>query len=124
MTKRAYLTKKDRAQMAFDQGYLCGCGCEKKISDDGSMEIGEHVWIYVAWGNEAKPDSLWLPACSALKTPNDLRRIAKAKRQRGETGQQARRARRKAEGRAALIQNRGFDKTRTRGFDGVVRARP
>lgn len=99
MTKRAYLTPKERAQMAFDQGGLCGCGCDQPL---GKETIGEHVYILVAWGNEAKPDSLWRKDCSLKKTKEDMRKHARVRRLAGLTGQLKRR---KARGHS-LIQSR------------------
>lgn len=56
-----------------------------------------------------------------FKTKDDVKRIAKAKRQAQETGQQKRRRDRKASGRPPLINGRGFEGWRS--FDGVVRER-
>lgn len=62
--------------------------------------IAEHS-VPVALGNEEKPDCLLCRAHAYLKTANeDMPRISKARRQAGETGQQARRKKRKSEGKA------------------------
>lgn len=121
--KRASLTKRERAAMHASQGGLCGCGCDRPL---GERYIAEHVWC-VAMGNESKPDALYRADCAAEKTRNDIKLISKTKRQSGKiTGQQARRARRKEEGRAPLIrsnpamQSRGFDRTKTKKMDGRV----
>jgi hypothetical protein len=120
--KRASLTKRERATMHADQGGLCACGCDRPL---GERYIAEHLWA-VAMGNESKPDALFRADCAAAKTRLDLHLIAKTKRQRGEHGQQARRARRKAEGKAPLIQGRGFAQKAggqrvSRGFDTTLK---
>lgn len=117
--KRASLTKRERAAMYADQGGLCACGCDNPLGDH---YIAEHIWC-VAMGNESKPDALYRADCAALKTTVDRKLIAKTKRQRGEHGQQARRARRKAAGDRPLIEGRGFDKTLRKRFDGTVERR-
>lgn len=48
--------------------------------------------------------------CHAQKTSSDVERIAKADRQAMRSGQQARRAARKARGERPLLQGRGFPK--------------
>jgi hypothetical protein len=97
--KRRYLTKRERADMAHNQGHLCGCGCDQPL---GKETIGEHVYILVAWGNEGKPDSLWRKDCSLKKTKEDMRKHARVRRLQGLTGQLKRR---KARGHS-LIQGR------------------
>ncbi len=69
----------------------------------------------VALLGEAKPDSLWRRECHKAKTKGDVKRIAKAKRQSGETGQRARR-----EKNGPRLKSRGFDRTHSRKFDGSV----
>lgn len=109
MTKRRYLTKKERAQMALNQQGLCGCGCGKKLGPDS---IGEH-WTMVAWDNEAKPDCLLTKDCAARKTKTDMAKIAKVKRiirKRNGTWRPNR----------PKFQNPGFNKALTKKFDGTV----
>lgn len=48
--------------------------------------------------------------CHAVKTADDVARISKADRQELRSGQQARRAARKARGERPLLQGRGFPK--------------
>jgi hypothetical protein len=111
--------------MRKSQRGVCACGCGRAL--DGAI-IAEHS-VPVALGNEAKPDCLLRADCAAVKTASDRKIIAHVSHLRLETGQQARRARRKAEGRPALLQTkplpqgRGFDKRLTKGFDGKVRPR-
>jgi len=73
------------------QGGVCACGCGVALGAEEGV-IAEHT-MPVAMGNEEKPDALWRKTCASEKTARDLTQIAKAKRQAGETGQQARRAR-------------------------------
>ena len=56
--------------------------------------------------------------CSKATHKVSTGRSAKAKRQAGETGQQARRER-----NGSRLQSRGFDKSLTKGFDNKVRKR-
>jgi hypothetical protein len=78
--------------------------------------------IPLALGGEDTLENLRavLAVAHARKTKGDIWQIAKMKRQRGDTGQRARRARRKAEGKGPLMQGRGFDKTKTRKMSGLV----
>ena len=114
--KRASLTPKEREDMRSRQGNLCGCGCERPLL---KRCIAEHIWT-VALGNAAKPDALFREDCAAEKTRTDRALIAKVDRQSLATGQQARRARRKEQGREPLMRGRGFDKSMTRKMSGVV----
>lgn len=75
MTKRRYLTKRERADMAFNQGFRCGCGCDQPL---GEKTIGEH-WIQVAFGNEAKPDTLLRYDCAKAKDKRDAHARAKVR---------------------------------------------
>ena len=76
--------------------------------------------------NEMQIDDIRI---AALNHERDTPRAAKIKRQRLETGPQARRAKRKADGKPPLLQGKtkiesaGFRKDVTRGFDGKVRPR-
>lgn len=125
--KRASLTPKQRAAKVADQRGACACGCGRPL---GRRFVAEHL-IPVAIGNTAKPDCLLREDCAALKTKGDLKDIWRAKRRAGEAGQAARRSRRIAAGKPSSLirahisglQGRGFDKARTRGFDGKVRKR-
>ena len=55
-----------------------------------------------------KPSCILCKACAVEKTKADIADIAKAKRRAGLTGQQARRAKRKAEGKGGSIPSRPF----------------
>jgi len=101
--KRASLTKNERKAMIDAQGGLCfTTGCTR------APEIAEH-WTCVALGNDQKPDCMLCGPCADAKTKRDIAAIAKVKRlQRG-----PRESKRP-------IRSRGFDKSRTKKFDGTV----
>jgi 5-methylcytosine-specific restriction endonuclease McrA len=109
-TARKSATAARRKQIVDAYGDLCaepGCG-------DLGTEL-DHV-IPLAMGG-ADDFENWQLLCRfhhLIKTVLDVKAIAKAKRLAGETGQN----RRKRE-----IRSRGFDKSKTRGFDGKVRER-
>ena len=117
---RKPLTKKQRAEIALRQDGMCGCGCGVKLNHAREGTIDEHV-IPLALGgtNDLENRQLWRKPCAAEKTKADFGRIAKAKRQSGTTGQQARRKKENYR----PIPSKPFDKTVTRGFDGKVRKR-
>ena len=103
---RKPLTKKQRAELALSQNGLCGCGCGGKLDHPGEGTIDEHLNPLGLQGtNDLVNRSLWRKPCAAEKTKDDVRRIAKAKRQAQESGQRARRAK-----NGPQIQSRGFDK--------------
>jgi hypothetical protein len=83
--------------------------------------IDEHLRALALLGTNALENrALYRKPCARKKTDEqDTPRIAKAKAQGGETGQYARRQKR---GHGS-IQSRGFDKTRTKRFDGSVVSR-
>lgn len=102
--RRRSLTRRERAALWLKQGGLCGCGCGARLV--AGQTIDEHT-IPVALGNTEKPDAIWTAACARQKTSTeDAPRIAKSRRQAGETGQQARRAR----GKTKKIPARPFPK--------------
>lgn len=117
MTKRRYLTPKERRQMHFDQQGKCA-KCHMQTAPD--YMIAEH-WTPVALGNDQKPDCLLCIPCANRKTNgtkatsygSDKHAIAKVKRIRGETKQ----------GPKKKIQSRAFDKTLKKKFDGAVEKR-
>ena len=104
--KRAYLTKKEKAERTDIQGGLCFVfGCDQPIA------IWEH-WTPVAMGNDQKPDCGLCKGHAAEKTKRDIANIAKVKRiqkkARGET-------RKKKQ-----IPSRGFQKGLRKKMDGTV----
>ena len=129
MTARKALTRTEIILLCQRQAsgpILCGCGCGEPLDPVKERVVDEHVIPrkLVEEGSEAERDVLenrrfyrW--PCALTKTKVDLAKIAKADRQGGETGQRARRERRGS----GLIQSRGFDKSKSRGFDGKVRDR-
>lgn len=121
--KRKPLTRLQFATLILEQSGKCGCGCGKKLQAD--RIIDEHVTALDFLGsNDLSNRSLWDADCSKAKTAKDVAASAKGRRLRGETGQLARRKERgpllKGNGKIA---SRGFDKTRSKGFDGSVRVR-
>lgn len=107
--------------MAKNSGICMAQGCTKPGF------ICEHVipWFFV---QEHKLENLE-PRCrehAREKTTLDQANIGHVRRMSGETGQYARRQKRKSQGLGSKLQSRrkivsaGFDKTRTKRFDGTV----
>lgn len=120
--KRRPLTRAEFGQLMIDQDGRCACGCGEKLQPMTEGVIDEHLRALALLGTNALENrALYRKPCARKKTDEeDTPRIAKAKAQAGETGQYARRQKR---GQGS-IQSRGFDKTRTKRFDGSVVARP
>jgi len=127
--KRKPLNRVQFATLILAQSGLCGCGCGKKLQAD--RIIDEHVVALDFLGaNTLDNRSLWDRDCSKAKTARDLSAAAKGKRLRGETGQGPKRPI-PSRGFAQMPESRdpkkwqsaGFDKTKTRGFNGKVRER-
>jgi hypothetical protein len=132
--KRVPLNRLNFAVLVLDQDGMCGCSivptvhplytgfpvCGAKL-DAREGIIDEHLWPLAAGGsNDMDNRALLRKGCAKVKTGQyDKKLIAKVARQGGDAGQQKRRA----EGKTATIQGGGFNKTLTRGFDGVVRER-
>ena len=94
MTRRQYLTAKERAAILDAQGGVCA-NCKRAAP----RYIGEHT-TPLALSGEGKPDALWCVPCARRKTygddglRGDISAIAKVKRLSGETlSQYERRAR-------------------------------
>jgi len=108
---RKSFTPAQRKAVYEAQEGLCAA-CEEPLA--GKFEI-DHV-ISLGIGGKHEPGN-WLGkcrACHVAKTAIDRKVQAKA----------ARIVRRETEGQSASrLQSRGFDKSRTRGFDGKVRER-
>jgi len=110
--RRKPLTRRQFAELILQQEGRCGCGCGIKLQAD--RIIDEHVVALDFLGsNELSNRALWDRDCSKRKTAGDLAMAAKGKRIRGETGTE----------RKQPIRSRGFDRTRSKGFDGKVRVR-
>lgn len=120
MGKRTSLTRKERTAMLLAQGGVCAqCGGAGPFDADHSDPV--------ALGNEAKPDRMICRRrCHLRKTAIDRKAIAKMAHLHLKTGQQARRARRKENGRRPLLPTkpfqagRGFDKRLKKKMDGTV----
>lgn len=120
--KRRPLTRAEFGQLMIDQEGRCARGCGEKLQPMTEGVIDEHLRALALLGTNALENrALYRKPCARKKTDEqDTPRIAKAKAQAGETGQYARRQKR---GHGS-IQSRGFDKSRTKRFDGSVVARP
>lgn len=123
MTKRRYLTPKERAEMLLAQKcrcYVCGTPIGPQPDGTSIPHIAEHWWA-VKLGNPRKPDCLLCAPCADKKTNgtkatsygSDKHAIAKVKRLRGETKQ----------GPKKKIYSRGFNKTMRKKFNGDVEVR-
>ena len=121
---RAKLTPKERVQLWQAQYGLCGCGCGEPLRDKDEGVVGEHVWWFVALGNDGKPDKLYRKPCARKKTNGprgDLNVIAHVKRLAEGRTQADKRAERGPKIRAnAKIQSRGFDKSLSKKMNGTV----
>ncbi len=99
MTARKALSRKQVVALCLLQEGRCGCGCGKKLDPIGEGVIDEHVLPRelgapedIAARDDLSNRALFRKPCASRKTAADLKQIAKAKRQAGETGQQRRRA--------------------------------
>lgn len=112
---RRPLTRREVIELAVRQGGRCGCGCGEKLDAMREGVIDEHrIPLELTGGNELENRALFRKPCADKKTKVDAGNIAKAKRLAGETCTTS---------RSRPIQSRGFDKSRSRGFDGRVRPR-
>lgn len=112
---RRALTRRETIEIAVRQGGKCGCGCGHRLNALTEGVIDEHVLPLILGGtNDLTNRALWRKPCAVAKTKADRTADAKVKRLREETcaGEPARK-----------IQSRGFDKSKSRGFDGKVRDR-
>lgn len=103
-----------------------------KCSLCGQELCGRIDWDHIiplALGGPDTPENLQAvhaDGCHSEKTKQDIKRIRKADRQGLRAGPRARLRRRKAQGLGSKLQSRrkivsaGFDKTRTKRFDGTV----
>lgn len=116
-------------------GYVCGecgkqCDRSKRAPHPDAPTLG-HI-IALSCGGTHTRDNCHCECADCnfrLNNERDTKLAAKIKRRRLETGQQARRAKRKAEGKAPLIQgrskleSRGFDKSLKKHMNGKVSRR-
>lgn len=116
--KRRRLTAAEKATVWARQRFRCACGCGGKLTD-GPVEY-DHVLPLSLCGEDAigNIEALLASCHRTKKTPADLRRLAKAKRQK--------RAHEEGRGRARKgrpLVSRGFDRTWRRRFDGTTERR-
>lgn len=123
---RKYLSDKQRAELRAKQDGLCA-GC--KIKPRHGWEYDHIIELWEGGTNDAENFQAFGSGrdckCHAKKTRAAAKRRAKMRRLRGLAGQRARRERRGGsaiKGRSE-INSRGFQKDKTRGFDGKVRDR-
>lgn len=123
---RKYLSDKQRAELCLKQHGKCA-GC--KIKPRHGWEYDHIIELWEGGTNDAANFQAFGSArdckCHVKKTRAAAARRAKMRRLRGETGQRARRERRghsSIQGRKEIA-GRGFNKAKTRGFDGKVRDR-
>lgn len=145
MSAAAHIARAKRAGVEFERfpdsevlerdGYVCqvcrkACNRQKRAPHPDAATVGHRIALSCGGDHTRANCECQCWACNAEQNNEiDTPKAAKIKRQRRETGQQARRAKRKAEGKGSLIQGRtkiesaGFRKDITRGFDGKVRPR-
>lgn len=103
---------------------LCGCGCGYPLR--AAEAIDEHLHSLAMGGDNSTANRALLnKECAQRKTSEqDARIIAKSRRLQGKTGQLKRRKERGPLIKSnRKLQSRPFDRSKTRGFDGVVRER-
>lgn len=121
--KRRSFTARQRNEIANRQEWLCNiCKCDLW----GIRFDVDHVHRLDALGKHEPSNwqALCVP-CHAEKTRTDNREAKKGRRIRGLAGQAKRRKERGGSSikGGAKLQSRGFDRTKTKGFDGKVRER-
>lgn len=114
---RRPLNRREVVELCLRQEGRCGCGCGFKLDPMGEGITDEHrIALALGGTNDLVNRELWRTPCSKAKTAGkDQPAIAKCKRI--EARLNGTRRERKA------IPSRGFDKTKTKGFDGKVRDR-
>lgn len=86
-TPRKRLTRGEREMLLHRQGGFCGCGCTRTLFNENDPRIwwamiDEHVLpLELGGSNDLSNRALYLVECAKRKTKDDIRRIAKAKRQ-------------------------------------------
>lgn len=114
MTARRKLTQAETAQLWLRQKGRCNCGCGERLIA-GQIDIEHQLPIALGGSNDLDNLSLWLREHHKVKTRDDVKRIAKANRQRKAHTTGRSRAR-----KGRPMQGRGFDKTWRRRMDGTV----
>lgn len=86
-TPRQRLTRGERVALMHRQGGFCGCGCTRALFNENDPSvwwpmIDEHILpLELGGSNDLSNRALYLAECAKKKTKDDIRRIAKAKRQ-------------------------------------------
>ena len=116
---RKPLTRVQILQLAIRQKLLCGCGCGAPLNP---VCIDEHMvprdTLPADRCDHIDNRALLNQPCAKVKTKGDQAVIGHWRRARGDSGQAKRR---KENG--SKLKSRGFDRTKTKGFDGKVRER-
>lgn len=105
-------------------GIQCGCGCGEMLDPLGEGVIDEHVRaLGLVGSNDLDNRRFYRRPCAKRKTDTqDIPRIAKAKRQSRCVGPREPPAHPIPQ-HVSGLQSRGFDKSKSRGFNGKVRDR-
>lgn len=93
------------------EGGICWM-CEKPVPMTGRGEVVYDHRIPLEAGGTDDDENIYplhYSPCDKIKTAQDKKTIAKAKRQAGETGQQARRKQAPLTRKPSRLQSRGFD---------------
>lgn len=120
--KRRPLTKWEFATLFLSQlGKCAKCGCRLEM---GKVRDEHLTALHLGGGNELSNRALWCLDCTKPKDRSDKKLIAKGRRIRGESGQLARRRKNGPSLKSGRkLVSRGFDRSKSRGFDGKVRER-
>lgn len=93
--RRRYLTPRQKAEVIKQQGGMCTLCGEHLGGDEDPTEFDHSRPLALLGTNDLLNIEAVHRACHRWKTDGDVARIAKAKRQAGETGQRARKSKRK-----------------------------
>lgn len=116
--KRRRLTAAEKAEVWKRQDFRCACGCGARLTS-GPVEYDHALPLSLGGADAlANIEALMAVCHRTKKTPADLTRLAKAKRQAAYHLTGRSRARK---GRALV--SRGFDKKLRRRFDGTIERR-
>lgn len=93
--KRKALTRRETIALCLRQEGRCGCGCGKRLDPMGEGVIDEHLDPReISARDDLDNRALYRKPCAKAKTVKDQGDIARVKKRAGETGQQAKRAKR------------------------------
>jgi hypothetical protein len=121
--KRRPMTKARKVRIWTARNGLCG-ECGEPVPMLGKGVRYDHrgvLWITL----DDSDDAIWPihAACDARKTPGDISTVAKIKRLIRDADPETRKRAKRAIPAGRPLQGRGFDKSRSKGFDRVVRER-